>query len=328
MKLNLTLSGAWLCFALILGGSLMAQPSAPPVSSSQLQVDYKGSKVTFYGNASGMTEAMLLEEARLIDIADRRFESKWRKKDYVGISNEYTEDGIFMKPGVSPCVGKDAIAAEFKKSVQGVDKVEFFQDELEFYGDLTSAYQRAHMKGYVDEKAEHIFEGSYIIYWKKVKGEWLIQYDMFNSDLPAKSESKISYYGRNTIDKDQLMEEARLIYVADRRFESKWQKKDYVGISEEYTLDGIFMKPGVKPRVGRKEIAEEFKKSVQGIDRVVFFQDELEFQEGLTSAFQRCHMEGYVNENPSPVFIGSYTILWKKVDGEWLIHYDMFNSDN
>lgn len=326
MKLNLTMSGAWLCLALIFGGSLLAQPSAPNPNLAKLQVDYKGSKVTFHGGAAGMTESMLVKEAKLIDIADRRFESKWRKKDHVGISREYTENGIFMKPGVAPCVGRTAIAAEFKKSVQGVDKVEFFQDELEFYGDLTSAYQRAHMKGYVDSKTEHIFEGSYIIYWKKVKGEWLIHYDMFNSDLPAQSE--ITYYGRAHVDRDQLMEEARLIYVADRRFESKWQKKDYVGISEEYTKDGIFMKPGVKPRVGRKEIASEFKNSVQGIDRVVFMQDELEFQEGLTSAFQRAHMEGYVNGNPEPAFIGSYTILWKKVDGEWLIHYDMFNSDN
>jgi len=293
--------------------------------ASQLKIDYKGSKVLFHGNASGVTKAGLLTEAKLIDIADRRFESKWRKKDYVGISMEYTEDGIFMKPGVAPRVGREEIAAEFKNSVKGIDKVEFFQDELEFYGDLTSAYQRAHMKGYVDSKEMHVFEGSYIIYWKKVEGEWLIQYDMFNSDLPPAS--GITYYGRTPVDQKTILKEAKLIDIADRRFESKWQKKDYVGISEEYTHDGVFMKPGVKPRVGRKEIADEFKQSVKGIDRVEFFQDELEFQEGMTSAFQRAHMKGYVNGNTSPVFHGSYTILWKKVEGEWLIHYDMFNSD-
>ncbi len=325
MKRNLMLSGAWLCLCLLLAGGLKAQPKAPHPQTAQLKIDYKGSKVLFYGDASGISENNLLTEAKLIDIADRRFESKWQKKDHVGISMEYTENGIFMKPGVTPKVGREAIAGEFKKSVQGVDRVEFFQDELEFYGDLTSAYQRAHMKGYVDEKKEHIFEGSYIIYWKKVDGEWLIHYDMFNSDLPPSSE--ITYYGRGKVDEKTLMAEAKLIDIADRRFESKWAKKDYVGISEEYTEDGIFMKPGVKPRVGRKEIAAEFKQSVQGIDRVEFFQDELEFQEGMASAFQRAHMKGYVNGNPAPVFLGSYTILWKKVDGEWLIHYDMFNSD-
>ena len=320
---------AWILIALFFAGNAQGQPAPTDPVSSALQVDYKGSKVMYHGESPAISEAMLLKEARLVDIADRRFETKWRNKDHVGISMEYTEDGIFMKPGKKPRIGRAEIAAEFEQSVKGIDKVEFFQDELEFYGDLTSAYQRAHMKGYVNEKKEHVFEGSYIIYWKKVAGEWLIQYDMFNSDLPpAPAESEIRYYGRDEVSRDRIMEEAKLIYVADRRFESKWQKKDYVGISEEYTHDGIFMKPGVKPRVGRKEIAAEFKNSVQGIDRVVFFQDELEFQEGLTSAFQRAHMEGYVNGASEPVFHGSYTILWKKVGGEWLIHYDMFNSDN
>lgn len=328
MKRNLTLSGLWLCLALIFSGNLLAQPSPSHELPASLKLEYKGSTVSFFGESAEVTEAMLLSETKLIDIADRRFESKWQKKDYVGISEEYTLNGVFMKPGVPVRVGRTAIADEFKRSVQGVDKVEFFQDELEFYGDLTSAYQRAHMKGYVNSQKEHVFEGSYIIYWKKVGGEWLIHYDMFNSDLPAKEKSEIVYYGREKVDRERLMKEARLIHIADRRFESKWQKKDYVGISEEYTLDGVFMKPGVKPRIGRKAIAEEFKNSVKGIDKVVFFQDELEFQEGLASAFQRAHMEGYVNGNSAPVFHGSYTILWKKVDGEWLIHYDMFNSDN
>lgn len=327
-KLNSPKAWVWICLTLVGMGSAYAQPAPMDPTTPTLQVEYKGSKVMYHGETTAISEEMLLKEARLIDIADRRFETKWRNKDHVGISMEYTEDGIFMKPGAKPRVGRGEIAEEFERSVKGIDKVEFFQDELEFYGDLTSAYQRAHMKGYVNSKREHVFEGSYIIYWKKVAGEWLIQYDMFNSDLPAgPAESEIRYYGRDKVSRDRIMEEAKLIYIADRRFEAKWQKKDYVGISEEYTLDGIFMKPGVKPRLGRKEIAEEFKKSVQGIDRVAFFQDELEFQEGLTSAFQRCHMEGFVNGTPSPVFHGSYTILWKKVDGEWLIHYDMFNSD-
>lgn len=325
MKRKMNRSLLWLCLCLPFCGSLWAQPASPEPPLPELNTTYKGSKVSFHGQEAGITQEMILTEAKLIDIADRRFESKWRKKDYKGISMEYTEDGVFMKPGVKPRVGRDEIADEFSRSVQGVDKVEFFQDELEFYGDLTVAYQRAHMKGYVDHKTEHIFEGSYIIYWKKVGSEWLIQYDMFNSDLPARSE--IRYFGKEKISRDQILEEAQLIYVADRRFESKWKNKDYVGISEEYTEEGIFMKPGVKPRVGRAEIAGEFKSSVQGIDEVKFFQDDLEFQEGMTSAFQRAHMEGYVKDSPEPVFFGSYTILWKKVDGNWLIHYDMFNAD-
>jgi len=66
--------------------------------------------------------------------------------------------------------------------VKSVDRVEFFQDELQFFGTMDVAFQRCHMLGYVNTQKEHIFEGSYVILWKKVDGNWLIQYDMFNAD--------------------------------------------------------------------------------------------------------------------------------------------------
>ena len=82
MKRDLTLSGAWLLCCLLLAGGLVAQPMASTkFPDSQLKIDYKGSKVLFHGNADGVTKAGLLAEAKLIDIADRRFESKWQKKD-------------------------------------------------------------------------------------------------------------------------------------------------------------------------------------------------------------------------------------------------------
>jgi len=147
-----------------------------------LEIDYKNSKVKYYGTEN-VSKNDLLKEAKLIDIADRRFEAKWVKKDAKGISEEYTTKGaVFMKPGVKPRLGREEIEKEFARSVQDVDRVEFFQDELEFFGNLDVAFQRCHMLGYVNSKKEHVFEGSYVILWKKEKGNWLIEYDMFNSD--------------------------------------------------------------------------------------------------------------------------------------------------
>jgi ketosteroid isomerase-like protein len=290
-----------------------------------LVVNYKDSKIIYDGELP-INKDDLITQAKLIDIADRRFENKWRNKNAVGIANEYTEYGVFMKPGETPKIGKAAIAKEFEKSVKGVDRVEFFQDELEFFDGLTSAYQRAHMLGYVDSANMPIFKGSYIILWKKVNDQWLIHYDMFNADEQYEN-SSIRYSGDDKVSRETLLQEAAKIDIADRRFEAKWKAKDYVGISEEYTHDGIFLKPGVPPRVGRKQIAKEFKNSVQSVDHVEFFQDELEFLPGMKSAFQRAHMTAYVAGRDHPVFFGSYTILWKKVNEDWLIQYDMFNAD-
>jgi len=144
----------------------------------------------------------------------------------------------------------------------------------------------------------------------------------------AYKNSVVSYYGSKKVTANDLLKQAKLIDIADRRFESKWQKKDAKGISEEYTKEGaVFMKPNKKPRLGRLEIEKEFSQSVKDVDRVAFFQDELEFFGDMDVAFQRCHMLGYVNSEKAPIFEGSYVILWKKVDNEWLIEYDMFNSD-
>lgn len=147
-----------------------------------VKTTYKDSEVRYYGS-NHVTRQQLLDAAKLIDIADRRFETKWKNKDPKGISMEYTKEGaVFMKPSVKPRIGRKAIEAEFTESVKGVDRVEFFQDELEFFGDMDVAFQRCHMLGYVDTQKEHIFEGSYIILWKKEDGAWLIHYDMFNAD--------------------------------------------------------------------------------------------------------------------------------------------------
>ncbi len=150
--------------------------------SEKITVTYKDSKVSYFGSES-FGKKDLLKQAKLIDIADRRFEDKWKNKDPKGISEEYTSEGaIFMKPGVKPRLGRKAIEQEFTESVKGVDRVAFFQDELEFFGDMDVAFQRCHMLGYKSGKEEHIFEGSYVILWKKENGNWLIEYDMFNSD--------------------------------------------------------------------------------------------------------------------------------------------------
>lgn len=162
--------------------SLFAYSFKTNFSEKNIEISYKNSVVSYYGSKD-VSEDDLLVSAKLIDIADRRFETKWRNKDPKGISEEYTRvDAVFMKPGAKPRLGRSEIEKEFVESVKGVDKVEFFQDELEFFGDMDVAFQRCHMLGYVDSKKEHVFEGSYIILWKKENENWLIQYDMFNAD--------------------------------------------------------------------------------------------------------------------------------------------------
>jgi len=120
----------------------------------------------------------------------------------------------------------------------------------------------------------------------------------FNKSEIKYKNSIVSYYGNKNVTNEDLLKETKEIDIADRRFETKWLNKDPKGISEEYTSTGaVFMKPGVKPRLGRTEIEKEFSSSVKTVDRVEFFQDELQFFGEMDVAFQRCHMLGYVNSS-------------------------------
>ncbi|WP_298512992.1 nuclear transport factor 2 family protein [uncultured Kordia sp.] len=171
-----------LLLSAVVTGTILLMSLVSNPTSETVEINYKNSVVSYYGPQK-VTEKELLKAAKLIDVADRRFETKWVNKDPKGISEEYTTEGaVFMKPGKKPRLGRKDIEKEFSLSVKDVDRVAFFQDELEFFGEMNVAFQRCHMLGYVNSKKEHIFEGSYVILWKKENGEWLIEYDMFNSD--------------------------------------------------------------------------------------------------------------------------------------------------
>ena len=60
--------------------------------AAPLIVDYKGSKVIYDGQTS-VTKAELINQATLIDQADRRFEAKWQQV----VAEKVSEDPFFNK---------------------------------------------------------------------------------------------------------------------------------------------------------------------------------------------------------------------------------------
>jgi len=101
-KTALKIIGAIGLFSLIFSFSTIS-------TEKNIKTKYKDSTVSYFGSKK-VTEGDLIKEAKLIDIADRRFETKWVNKDPKGISEEYTTIGaVFMKPGVKPKLGRYVI---------------------------------------------------------------------------------------------------------------------------------------------------------------------------------------------------------------------------
>ena len=113
----------------------------------------------------------------------RSFSETYMNGDHKKLATFYTEDGKIMPGGVKIIQGRSAIADRWElpenikvlHHVVHPEKIEIRDDIAYDYGYYHGATQRG-----TDEKSE--FHGKYVIIWKKVDGEWLIDVDIWNSN--------------------------------------------------------------------------------------------------------------------------------------------------
>ena len=133
--------------------------------------------------------------------ADRRVEEQqirkrvqqWleavKKKDVKAIAGIYTEDGRIMVPNMPSAEGREAVAAVWEKllATPGISLVfETKQIDVAEAGDMacevgayTIGFDNPEGGGKLRDK------GKYVVVWQKVKGEWQVKTDIFNSDQTA-----------------------------------------------------------------------------------------------------------------------------------------------
>ncbi|KAK0403800.1 hypothetical protein QR680_017128 [Steinernema hermaphroditum] len=96
---------------------------------------------------------------------------------------------------------------------------------------------------------------------------------------------------------------------------------DPKGAAEIYDPDGYFMPNGKSPVKGRAGIEQYFKQDMsEGVASAQIITEEVNGSGEW--AFERgsYHLEGSRGTES-----GAYLLVWKKVDGKWLIHNDCFN---
>lgn len=116
------------------------------------------------------------------------------------------------------------------------------------------------------------------------------------------------------------------INESNRAFEGYVSKGDSVGLATNlYTIDAKFMNPNSPSAEGRAAIISAisgiFKSGITGIkltSKEIWGDENALTEEG---AFQLNIKDGTVVES------GKYLVLWKKEDGKWKLHRDMFSSD-
>ncbi|MEY4383944.1 MAG: hypothetical protein RI995_1486 [Bacteroidota bacterium] len=116
------------------------------------------------------------------------------------------------------------------------------------------------------------------------------------------------------------------INEANRSFENFVSKGDSVGLATNvYTIDAKFMNPNAPSAEGRAAVTSAisgiFKSGITGIkltSKEIWGDGNTITEEG---AFELNIKDGTVVEK------GKYLVMWKKEDGKWKIHRDMFSSD-
>lgn len=119
------------------------------------------------------------------------------------------------------------------------------------------------------------------------------------------------------------------IQSAEDKLAAALEAGDSAAVVSRYTEDARLMPHGMPTFAGRKEIATFFEGAIaQGIVAGRFTAIEVEdwgdtaTEVGAYELFARTPDGTRVSADT-----GRYFVQWKKIDGEWLLHRDVFNHD-
>jgi uncharacterized protein (TIGR02246 family) len=113
------------------------------------------------------------------------------------------------------------------------------------------------------------------------------------------------------------------VEAGNRAFISAFLRGDATAVGNLYTEDAQVIAPGSPVAAGRPAIAAFWKRSIDsGVEDVALETTEVE------SAGELAYETGIVRLVASDGTITSarYVVVWKRIDGRWLLHRDIWNS--
>jgi ketosteroid isomerase-like protein len=116
------------------------------------------------------------------------------------------------------------------------------------------------------------------------------------------------------------------LLAAPVEWKARYNAGDVDGLAELYTADAVVLPPGAPPVEGRDGLIAVVRGYLDA--GAVTIDDPLEeaFVTGKGVAWGRGSFELYAEDGTS-VGAGTYLIVYRLIDGRWLIHRHMWNSD-
>lgn len=117
-----------------------------------------------------------------IEVANKEFITFFAANDSVGLANLYTQDAKFMNTGAPAITGRkdiqSALSGIMKSGVSRVDLI-----TIEVWGTEDLITEEGEISLFVEET--EVYQGKYMVLWKKDDGKWKLFRDIFNSNLPV-----------------------------------------------------------------------------------------------------------------------------------------------
>lgn len=115
--------------------------------------------------------------------ANQKFMAAFARGDGAGIAALYSESGQLLQPNGEVISGREAI----QKYWQGTIDSGIKQMKLETVEVLEMDKMASEVGKYTvfNDKGKILDTGKYIVLWKKGKGGWMLDRDIWNSNLPA-----------------------------------------------------------------------------------------------------------------------------------------------
>jgi uncharacterized protein (TIGR02246 family) len=105
-----------------------------------------------------------------------------------------------------------------------------------------------------------------------------------------------------------------------------YNRGDAAAMAALYTEDGQLLAPNAPTMTGR-EAVQGFWQAVMdmGVEKVAIFTGEVEDHGDTATEVSEFKLFGAGDQELDQ---GKFIVIWKKVDGQWKLHRDIFNSSN
>lgn len=113
------------------------------------------------------------------------------------------------------------------------------------------------------------------------------------------------------------------VVAANKAFMASYNAGDWPALMALYTKNAKIMPPDAKSVSGAKAMTALFKSfRDEGFTKIKLTTVEVEGGGDTASEVGKYALSGKMSDN------GKYIVVWKKVGRRWMLHRDMFSSDN